>query len=595
MVIFCELSLVLVRVLMGDYEEEQRRLQSLWQETENDENFIDEDDSEEDDEIDNVSLCSDYPDLEQDAEEENPEMQEVDGQQNVSDPIEFHNFYGKNGMTWCKEYNVRNVRTRSENIITHLPGVKQYGRNAKTPLQCFLLFFDEMIIADIVVHTNDRIAEKSENWKACSHYGETCITEIKAVFGLLYLAGTFRNNHRNLSDLWATDGTGMEVFRCTMSQRRFSFLVSCLRFDNKSNRQARVKIDKLAHIRAVFERFVENCQAAYSPSEYLTIDEKLESFRGRCSFRQYMPNKPAKYGIKVHALVDARTYYVLKMEVYVGKQPDGPFDISNRPRDIVDRLVVPVSKTKRNITFDNWYTSYDLLVNLRERHNLTAVGTIRKNKPDLPAQFLQAKGREIHSSIFGFQEGYTIVSYVPKKGKVVLLISSLHHDDSVDNNSEKKLPEIISFYNFNKCGVDVVDELSASYNVSRNSRRWPLTIFFSLLNTAGINSAIIHRENNNGQKIPRRIFLKTLGMELINDHQRQRLSNPRLALDLRGSIRKILGENPEPPKKKIRPNQQERCSECPRSRDRKTRYVCKACSVFLCLEHAVIYCKNCTN
>ncbi|KAK4884579.1 hypothetical protein RN001_000850 [Aquatica leii] len=74
MIIICELSLVLARVLMGDYEEEQRHLY-LWHDAENDKNFIDEDDFEEDYEIDNVSVCSDYPDLEQNAEEENPEMQ----------------------------------------------------------------------------------------------------------------------------------------------------------------------------------------------------------------------------------------------------------------------------------------------------------------------------------------------------------------------------------------------------------------------------------------------------------------------------------------------------------------------------------------
>ncbi|GBP30200.1 hypothetical protein EVAR_94508_1 [Eumeta japonica] len=31
----------------------------------------------------------------------------------------------------------------------------------------------------------------------------------------------------------------------------------------------------------------------------ITLDEQLLAFRGRCAFRQYIPNKPAKYGIKV--------------------------------------------------------------------------------------------------------------------------------------------------------------------------------------------------------------------------------------------------------------------------------------------------------
>lgn len=583
---------------MGDYEKEQGRLRALWEDIEAEDEPIDRDDSDREDELDNVSVCSDYPDMEQDGdipevgEEEHADAQHDGDIQDETGTNEGSFFQGKDGTKWFKDPPNKRVRIGSENIITHLPGVKGYGKSAKTPKDCFLLFFDEQLITDIVKTTNLRILEKSEKWKSSPHYGITSAAELKAVFGLLFLSGVFKSNHRNLYELWKTDGTGMDIFRSTMAMRRFEFLVSCLRFDYKNNRAERLKIDKLAHIRAICDKFIQNCQAAYSPSEYLTIDEKLESFRGRCSFRQYMPNKPAKYGIKVHALVDARTYYLLNMEVYVGQQPEGPFRLSNSPKDIVDRLVAPVSGTKRNITFDNWYTSLDLMKNLRDKHKLTAVGTIRKNKPTLPPEFLNVKEREISSTLFGFQKENTLVSYCPKKGKIVLLLSSMHHDDTVDD-TDKKLPEIISFYNFTKCGVDVVDELSASYNVSRSSRRWPLTVFFSLLNTAGINSQIIHRENNNGIKMQRRHFLKELGIQLVEEHQRSRMENPRITRELRGTISNLLGENPEPPAKK-RPGQQGRCSICPRAKDRKSKYVCRGCEKFICLEHAIMFCEHCS-
>ncbi|KAJ8971354.1 hypothetical protein NQ317_002961 [Molorchus minor] len=141
-----------------------------------------------------------------------------------------------------------------------------------------------------------------------------------------------------------------------------------------SNRAERKKIDKLAAIRGVFEHFVDNCKAYYTPSEYLTIDEKLEPFRCRVSFLQYIPNKPAKYGLKVFALVDAKTCYSLNMEVYVGTQQQGPFRKSNSPQDIVERLILPVSGTKRNITFDN-YINYNLMINLLNVHFLVLIIT----------------------------------------------------------------------------------------------------------------------------------------------------------------------------------------------------------------------------
>nr|CAH7754571.1 unnamed protein product [Callosobruchus chinensis] len=365
------------------------------------------------------------------------------------------------------------------------------------------------MIADIVKWTNVKLQEKAQSYDASHQYTvrNTDRKEIRAVIGLLYLAGTYKAARLNLEDLFATDGTGIEEFRKTMSLQRFTILLSCLRFDNVANREERKKIDKLAAIRSVLDKFVENSQNIYTPSEHLTIDEKLEAFHGRCAFRQFMPNKPARYGIKIFALVDARTYYVLNLEVYVGAQPDGPFSVSNKPFDVVLRLIKPISGTGRNVTFDNWFTSYELLLHLLKYHNLTAVGTLRKNKTQIPPNFLKTRGREELSSTLGFQENIMITSYVPRKNKVVLLMSTFHLTPDIDPRTEdKKKPEVITFYNCTKAGVDVVDELSASYDVSRNSRRWPLTIFFAMLNCAGINALVIHSANT-GITMKRRNFL----------------------------------------------------------------------------------------
>ena len=48
-----------------------------------------------------------------------------------------------------------------------------------------------------------------------------------------------------------------------------------------------------------------------------------------------MPAKPVKYGLKVFALVDKKTNYVFNLEIYAGKQPNGPYRISNTTHEIV--------------------------------------------------------------------------------------------------------------------------------------------------------------------------------------------------------------------------------------------------------------------
>lgn len=51
----------------------------------------------------------------------------------------------------------------------------------------------------------------------------------------------------------------------------------------------------------------------------------------------------------------------------------------------------------------------------------------------------------------------SFVSYVPKKGKTVVLVFSMHSDDKInDSTSEQKNHEIITFYKSTKGGVDCV-------------------------------------------------------------------------------------------------------------------------------------------
>ncbi|KOC68994.1 hypothetical protein WH47_09551 [Habropoda laboriosa] len=43
----------------------------------------------------------------------------------------------------------------------------------------------------------------------------------------------------------------------------------------------------------------------------LTIDEQLFPYKGRTKLTQYIPSKPAKYGIKIWWLSDSENYYPL--------------------------------------------------------------------------------------------------------------------------------------------------------------------------------------------------------------------------------------------------------------------------------------------
>lgn len=114
------------------YEEEQEYLQSLLLESEDRPTFYDDSDGEE---IDCLEERSDS-----ESEQEVSNSSESDAEQSVDRDTPF--YLGKDKKTkWTKMCGSSKVRTRAQNIIRDLPGVRNVARDVKTPVDCFFLFF----------------------------------------------------------------------------------------------------------------------------------------------------------------------------------------------------------------------------------------------------------------------------------------------------------------------------------------------------------------------------------------------------------------------------------------------------------------------
>lgn len=59
-------------------------------------------------------------------------------------------------------------------------------------------------------------------------------------------------------------------------------------------------------------------------------------------------------------------------------------------------------------------------------------------KPELPSELIAVKNRKVTSSVFDFTEKATLVSYCPKKGKNVVLLSMMHKDAALSTREDKK-------------------------------------------------------------------------------------------------------------------------------------------------------------
>ena len=114
-------------------------------------------------------------------------------------------------------------------------------------------------------------------------------------------------------------------------------------------------------------------------------------------------------------------FFPLKAKPYLGKERNAPQQ--NLGLKVVLELISPFTHSGRNITMDNYFTDMVLAITLLQ-NGLTLVGTVRvrKNKTFIPPTCLPLRSREEKSSIFAFQQKSTLVSYVPKKNKAVLLL-----------------------------------------------------------------------------------------------------------------------------------------------------------------------------
>lgn len=530
----------------------------------------------------------------------NSESDDDEPLQSVRNRLRSAEYYtGVDNTIWSRTPPLVRGRTRSHNIIHTAPGPKGIAREKTTPEDCMSLFLDDNIIDLIVKYTNIKIDYMKNKYNRERDAKHTDKTEIKGYIGILLMAGVLKVSRSNTKQIFEhVKHTGIDAIYLTMSEQRFKFINRALRFDDVGDRHVRVIIDKLAPIREVFDLCIQNFQQHFVPSAEMTLDEQLLAFRGRCSFRQYIPNKPAKYGVKVFALVDVSCPYSYNLEIYAGQQPEGPFRLSNERSEVVMRVVRPVLHKGINITMDNWFSSLQVAKQLFQNRT-TVVATIRKDKREVPREFRVARGNSRYSSKFGFHPPCTLVSYVPKPNKVVILISTMHSDAAIDaNTGDEQKPQMITYYNRTKNGVDLVDKMCSLYDVSRNSRRWPLTVFYDLLNLSALNAICIYTANKNVATVERREFLIDLSLAWMKPLAHRRLEKKNLPRNLSFKIKDFLGisnvESQPTNSGTTRKSSVGRCFDCGRARNRSTRKTCNTCSKFICPDHYKIVCMSCS-
>ncbi|XP_046672681.1 piggyBac transposable element-derived protein 4-like [Homalodisca vitripennis] len=116
---------------------------------------------------------------------------------------------------------------------------------------------------------------------------------------------------------WAKDPLlSTPIFSKVFIQDCFLLLLRMLHFDDSLGQGG---ADKLYKIRTVIETVRWKFLSSYVPDQDLVVDESLMLWKGRLCFRQYIPNKRKRFGVKLYVLCDCKSGIVLDFLIYTGK------------------------------------------------------------------------------------------------------------------------------------------------------------------------------------------------------------------------------------------------------------------------------------
>jgi hypothetical protein len=173
-----------------------------------------------------------------------------------------------------------------------------------------------------------------------------------------------------------------------ITRDRFELVCKFLHFIDSETISTFEGPQKLFKIFPVISHLNKKFQELYLPNRDISIDEALTLWKGRLSFKQYLPLKASKFGIKTYELCDSTTGYLWSFLVYTGKDTEVDSLLitpdTNKTSAIVLKLVEPLLKQGWTVWIDNFYNSPSLARLLKITHKTNCVGTLKLNHKNVP-------------------------------------------------------------------------------------------------------------------------------------------------------------------------------------------------------------------
>ena len=223
------------------------------------------------------------------------------------------------------------------------------------------------------------------------------------------------------------------------------------------------------------------------PQKYVAIDERMAKSRHRSGFRQFIKDKPTKWGIKLWVLADSSNGYTVDFNIYIGRAAGQSICEHGLVYDVVMLLMAPYLGKGYHLFVDNFYSTLTLFKHLYDQ-GVVATGTILPSRrsflPTLKKSQEWAKGWERQSMRWVRDPPCLVLQWADNK--VVSMITTVGNANEqgqvtcrVRTYGEwgERQPQIFKTYNMKMNAVDRSQQILSTFSTISLILLW-LTVLF---------------------------------------------------------------------------------------------------------------------
>ncbi|GFO36069.1 PiggyBac transposable element-derived protein 2 [Plakobranchus ocellatus] len=376
---------------------------------------------------------------------------------------------------------------------------EQAPEKLKEPLEYFRDFVTNEMIESIAQQTNAYSVQKEGKSIGTSK------NEIDLFIRLFLRMGLVQAY--SLRAFWAEE-TRYDKIADNMARNRFEKLASHIHFTDNNKVTDEQKKNKVWQIEP-WLKGLKNSLAKLPQEEFSAVNEIMIPFKGRSDIKQFMRNKPHKWGFKMWGRAGA-SGLLYEFDVYQGASENTCIDGSpelSKSSQVVIRMTsnVPLGQNFK-VFADNFFTSLNLVKTLQSK-GIFYVGTIRVNRLkglELKTENeLKVVGRGAYDHAVEVNSGCVAVRW--RDNRTVDLLSSyvgLEPISEVQRYDKKEkviikvpCPATVKEYKKFMGSIDLHDMLTALYRFPLRAKRWYVYMFYYTIHMMVVNAWLRYRKH----------------------------------------------------------------------------------------------------